>query len=187
MIDPNVQPEVSLSEPSVWLDIAEELRKLARDCENLVGEPGPSMFELNVQPRPHNNVEALAAVDTIALGLLGKRAETKDMGGGTYHRTISAQRGPVGVAVFRRVPDPAAVDPTEELTRLREENERLREAAGLNQARDDEGQGPLPTTRRVEPHLEDARNPGVAIKDGYDLCRAAGYHVPPCELYRPES
>lgn len=138
MDTPNVQPNTPPSEPSVWLDIADELRKIAYDIEQyLAVEPAPRAFSINIQPFVPDGPErygvksravTTAAVDAVALGLLGKVAETKKMGDGTFHRHADALRGPIEVRAYQRVADPAAVDPDEEIARLRAENEQLRAA-----------------------------------------------------------
>lgn len=192
MTHPNVP------EPSVWADIAAELEKMAADCYDLIGQPAPAQFQIYVQPKPHDNLEALAAVDTIASVLLGKPGETKKMGNGNYHRNADGDRGPIALSIFRKVPAPDSRD--EELALLRAEVAELKakqaETAGLNYGRGDEGEtSPLPATRRVESHTGDRVSHIAAdgtkdagpVKSAEDRCREAGRHIAPCTLARQES
>jgi len=135
MTHPNVQPETLPSEPSPWLDIADELEKIAEDARALAGEPAPACFSIIVQPKnpdpyPQHTAKSrpkvIAAVDAIAHALLGKPSADRRMGDGSYHRDASGRRGAIDIATYTSVADPAAVDPEQEIARLRAENEQLR-------------------------------------------------------------
>jgi hypothetical protein len=106
-----------------WADIAAELHRIADDAADLIGQPAPAQFAIHIQPKPRNKAEAVAAVDTIAMVLLGKPGVTKEMNsGGIYHRDASGSRGLISLAVYRQVPSPEAA----ELAVLRAELAELR-------------------------------------------------------------
>jgi hypothetical protein len=136
--DTKVQPETPVSEPSVWADIAAELRRIADDCMDLIGEPAPSHFGIDIQPHnadgpqrnsAKNRAATMACVDTAATVLLGQPGATYPVSGRSFHHGADGQRGPIDLKVYQSVADPNAVDPEEELARLRAENEQLRAAA----------------------------------------------------------
>lgn len=104
----------NVPEPPGWLEIAAELHSLANDVEKLADEPAPSCFQIHIQPKAWNNAAAVAAVDAIALALLGKRGKTRLMGDGVYHRDAGDNRGPIWVHTYRQVPEPH----TAEIARL---------------------------------------------------------------------
>jgi hypothetical protein len=119
---------VQAAGPDPWAEIAAELRRVADDAEKLVGEPAPSCFQIHIQPKPHDVPAAVAAVDTIALALLGKAGETRRMSVGVYHRNADAERGPISMSVYRKVPEP----PTAEIERLRARLAELEARDGLH-------------------------------------------------------
>lgn len=165
-----VQPDPAPSEPSVWADIAAELRRLANDVDDLIGQPAPRQFAINIQPHcgpshppvPKERAETVAAVDTVSLVLLGRPAETRPMSGGSFHHHAYGERGPIKLGVYQGVADPAAVDPDEEIARLRAENDKLRaelggeDPTGLTYGRDPEAD-PQPAAGCVPPHFEHGR------------------------------
>lgn len=127
-----------MSEPSVWADIAAELRRIADDCMDLIGEPAPRVFQLNIQPHnadgpqrdsAKNRAATMACVDTAATVLCGQPGTTYPVGGSSFHHGADGKRGPIDLKVYQSVADPDAVDPDEEIARLRAENEQLRAAA----------------------------------------------------------
>lgn len=113
-----------MSEPSVWADIVAELHKLAEDALTLVGEPGPFLLTLSIQPHPSDPGRA-GQVDAIAEALLGKPGAPVQMCGGNYHHNAEGDRGLIRLQVFTGIPSPRET----ELARLRAENEQLRAAA----------------------------------------------------------
>lgn len=193
MTHPNVQPDPAPSEPSVWADIAAELRKIADDCLDLIGQEPPRFFGIDIQPHcgpglnplPSERAATVVAVDTVSQILLGKNAATERMGGGSFHHTIHGQRGPIKVGIFQSVADPDIVDPDEEIARLRAENEKLRaelgveDPTGLTYGRDPEAD-PQPAAGRVPPHFESGR--GAPFDEPVDRpgrdagCPAHGFH-----------
>lgn len=126
MTQPKVQTDQSMSEPSPWLDIADELEKIAEDLRALAGEPGPAQFAIHIQPKSYNKPETPAAVDAITEALLARPGETTLLPGGIYHHRADGERGPVSLKVYGRVPQPEIAGAAEELAQLRAENERLR-------------------------------------------------------------
>lgn len=165
---PAAQPP---GEPSPWLDIADELERIAADCRDLVGEPAPSLFYVSVQPGRPDDPERAKRIDAAARVLLNKRAETERNGLGSSHYSARGHRGPIGLSVHGNVADPE--DPGAELERLREENARLRAAAGLDHSRDE----PVDAHGgRVPPHLEDGRRPGEAAEG-----ERPGWHASGCQ------
>lgn len=137
MNDLNVPAEPAGREPSVWADIAAELRRIADDCMDLIGEPGPRLFQLNIQPHnadglqrdsAKNRAATMACVDTAATVLCGQPGTTYPVGGSSFHHGAGGQRGPIDLKVYQSVADPDAVDPEQEIARLRAENEQLRAA-----------------------------------------------------------
>jgi hypothetical protein len=135
------EPETTTPvEPSPWLDLAAELHRIADDLETLVGEPALQQVTLHIQPHnadgyqkktAANRPATIAAVDAVAVALLGKPAETKRMSDGVFfHHGVGGTRGPVKVDIYTSVADPDAVDSEQEIARLRAENERLRAIAG---------------------------------------------------------
>lgn len=192
MTHPNVQPEPTPGEPSVWADIAAELRKIADDCLDLIGQPAPGCFDIDIHPLRISHPPVLKeraatidAIDTAALVLLGKKAETREMSGGSFHHTARGRRGPISLMVYNAVADPAAVDPDEEIARLRAENDKLRaelgveDPTGLTYGRDPEA-NPQPAATRVPPHFESGR--GAPFDEPVDRpgrdagCPAHGFH-----------
>jgi hypothetical protein len=147
------------AEPSPWLDLAAEFRRVADDLETLVGEPAPGLVSIDIQPqsklgrhrppRVQDRAEIAAAVDRVAVALLGRAAATKRMGstGNTFHHTVDGERGTIGLNIYQAVADPNLVDPAEEIARLRAENERLRAEAAGQTARADADQLGLNYTR----------------------------------------
>jgi hypothetical protein len=157
------------NEPSVWADIAAELRKIADDCLDLIGQPAPGCFDIDIHPLRISHPPVLKeraatieGIDTVAFVLLGKKAETREMSGGSFHHTAKGRRGPITFSIYNAVADPAAVDPDEEIARLRAENEKLRaelgveDPTGLTYGRDPEAD-PQPAAGRVPPHFEHGR------------------------------
>lgn len=136
MTNPNVQPNTPTSDP--WADIAAELHKLADDVLALVGEPAPACFDISIQPRNpdsylrslvKNRPAIIATVDAIAMALLDKPSEDHRMSDGTFHRDAKGRRGRISVSILTSIADPNAVDPEQEIARLRAENAELRAKA----------------------------------------------------------
>lgn len=151
-----------------WADIAEELHRIADDLHNLIGQPVPGLFALNIQPHNADAYRAntvkgrpitVAAVDAVANVLLGKAAESYPCGGG-FHHGVDGKRGRVTVQIYTSVADPDAVDPEEEITRLRAEVAELRskapDASGFGYSRADDNvpaeDMTLTQPGRIEPH-----------------------------------
>lgn len=118
-----------------WADITAALRRLADNCADLIGQPGPRLIQLDIQPyaksgpdRPEDRAETIANVNTVASALLGVTGNTKRLGSDTFHHKAHGPVGPVVVSIYQSVADPSLVDPNEEIARLRAENERLRAA-----------------------------------------------------------
>jgi hypothetical protein len=168
-MEPTVQPEPTPSEPDAWADIAVELEKIAADCRDLIGQPAPGLFAIDLHPSrityppaPKERAATVDAVDTVALVLLGKKAETKRMEGGAFHHTTRGRRGPIELSIYNAVADPALVDPAEEIARLRAEVAELKakqtDATGLAYTRaDDEPDDPTPVSpARVPMHTVNA-------------------------------
>lgn len=133
MTNPNVQPNTPTSDP--WADIAAELHKLADDVLALVGEPAPACFDISIQPRNpdsylrslvKNRPAIIATVDAIAMALLDKPSEDHRMSDGTFHRDAKGRRGRISVSILTSIADPNAVDPEQEIARLRAEVAELR-------------------------------------------------------------
>lgn len=206
MTDLNVPAESPVSEPSVWADIAAELRRVADEIETLlVAEPAPSSFQLNIQPHNADRIgkptvkgrpATVAAVDAVSGALLGKDAETYSVSGG-FHHGRHGGRGPVSLAIYTSVVSPDAVDPDEEIAQLRAENERLRAAlpgdpTGQSYSRADDGELPQPSAGRVPAHLEDGVTGAViAVAGGHVVHECCGKlddapHANYCEHRRPE-
>lgn len=125
------EPEVTArSTPGTgwYAKAAEALHSIADDLAAL-DVPGDPWVSLNFQPADEKaaNDAKVAAIDTVAQKLLGRPAETRRMTGGVYHHTISGARGPVQVAIYGGVANPAERD-------LRAENERLRAELARAQA-----------------------------------------------------
>lgn len=124
------------AEPSPWLDIADELERIAADLRTLVGEPAPGLVAFDIQPHNadrgsgtvtvKNRPATIAAVDAVALALLGRPAKTEAVGSSAFHHRAGGSRGAIKVGVYTSVADPALVDPDEEIERLRAEVARLR-------------------------------------------------------------
>lgn len=133
--------------PDPWDAIADELERIAKDVRALVGEPAPGCFDINIQPRNadgygkntvKNRPATAAATDAIAKALLGKPSTDVKMGDGSFHRNAAGRRGRIGVAVYTSIADPDAVDPDEEIARLRAEVEQLRGLAYSREADESE-------------------------------------------------
>lgn len=137
MTEPNVTAETSPSEP--WAEIAAELRRIADDVEKLIGQPEPGLFSVDIQPYEavvhppvvKDRAATMSATDAVASALLGKAATTQAMSNGTFHHTTGGKRGRISLSIYQAIADPSAVDPEEEISRLRAENARLRAAAAL--------------------------------------------------------
>jgi hypothetical protein len=130
MTEPTVQPDR-------WADIADELERIAKDVRGLVGQPAPGLVSLSIQPYNADRLgkptakgrpATVAAVDAVATALLGKPGATYDVSGG-FHHGVHGESGPISVGVYTSVAAPDAVDPEEEIARLRAEVEQLRAAA----------------------------------------------------------
>jgi hypothetical protein len=139
-----------------WRALAAELRSIANVFETLVDQPAPRRVALNIQPynadeyrgvTAKNRPATIAAVDAVAVALLGRPAETERMGDGYYHHTLSGTCGPLDVAVYQVVADPRVVDPEEEIERLRARVAELeaRDATGLLYTRADDEDEPAGT------------------------------------------
>lgn len=173
---------LNVPEPSVWADIAAELEKIAADCRDLIGQPAPKSFQLNIQPHcgptypppPKERAETVTAVDTVSQILLGRSAKTERVGGNTFHHGARGSRGSVSFSIYQSVADPALVDPDEEIARLRAENEALRadldrahevalaDPTGLTYGRGDEGGDPRPVSpARVPLHTGGMTDEGL--------------------------
>lgn len=96
MTDKTVTQEQPAGEPSVWADVAAELRRIADDVLLLVGEDAPLHVELTVQPAR----ATIQSVDDVAAVLVDKHGEAF----GTLHRAY-AHRGPVALSIYRSVPE----------------------------------------------------------------------------------
>lgn len=100
---------------------ADELRAIADDLDAL-GPDYPAMSSVTVYIQPPDSGAAdqiKSHVDDVAVALLGKPGETREMSSGVYHHTITGFRGSVQVSVFQRLPKPDAKDA--EIERLRAE------------------------------------------------------------------
>jgi fumarate hydratase class II len=121
-------PDTVQPDPSPWLDIAAELRRIADDVETLAGEPAPGLFSIDIQPHnadgcgvdtAKNRPVTQAAVDAVAQALIGKVGVTEHMVGSAFHHKAYGQRGAIKVGIYQSVAGPDAVDPEQEIERLR--------------------------------------------------------------------
>jgi hypothetical protein len=139
-----------------WRALAAELRSIANACDTLTDQPAPALVSLNIQPHSaddyrgvtaKNRPATIAAVDAVAVALLGRPAETERMGDGSYHHTLRRTYGPIDVSVYQSIADPAAVDPVQEIERLRARVAELeaRDATGLLYTRADDEDEPAGT------------------------------------------
>ena len=101
-----------------------ELRRIADALETVPAGFGPSYVGLSIHAGRSNQTASIAAVDAVAMAVIGKVGTTQRMGNGTYHHDASSYSGPVDVGIFQRVPSPA----DSELERLRAEVEALKAA-----------------------------------------------------------
>jgi hypothetical protein len=113
--------------PDPWAAMAAELRRMADDFEKLIGQVAPGLVSLDIQPKgdvshppvAKQRAETIEAVDAVAHALFGEPGETKAMSNGTFHHKRYGRRGRITVDVYQALADPGAVDPDEEIARLR--------------------------------------------------------------------
>jgi hypothetical protein len=156
--------------PDAWTQFAAELRRIAADAEKLVGSPAPLYLNLSIHPftprstdraNPEARAETVAAVDEVAIALLGRPAATRKMGSGAFHHTISGNRGPIGISILQEVADPAAVDKDAEPERLRAELE----SRGLLYQREANDPTPVSPARGGEVHVGGVRDGGQLVDE----------------------
>lgn len=128
-----VQPTTDKAEP--YQVIADELRHIASDLEKLIGS-GLSMpwFMIGIQPatgRRGHDQDVVAAVDAVAIALLGRPASGKRLST-SYMHIIEGKRGPVEVNVYQSVSDPEERERDAELARLRAEVAELKTKAPVD-------------------------------------------------------
>ncbi len=115
--------------------VAAELHRIADSIATLAGSglPQPSV-SITILPGGHDDADSrtiVARIDRVAAALQVGPATTRRLsGGGFYHGNSYASRwrGPVSVAVFDEVPDPAALERDAEVERLRAELAALHDA-----------------------------------------------------------
>lgn len=177
MTHPNVPATEVNSEPDPFDVLSAELHRVADDIAKLVdsGLPGPSLFQLNIQPRTHSHDDDLTAraIDAMATALLGIRGQVQKMDSGVYHYgTEQPRRGPIDVVIYGGVATPwalkndvaaaeaALAEREAELAKMRAEVDALRAArsplaadpSGLAYTRaDSDGDDPMPVSRARVP------------------------------------
>lgn len=162
-------------EPNGYAVTAAELRRIADALDTLTTPVKPVSVQLAILPE-----KTEAAVDAVAVAVLGKPGKGERNGRDWYHvrRTDPNGYAPVSVSVLAVVPGPPD-ERDAELAELRAENERLRAVApsfvdddptGLGYSR--EADDPTPTTAvpaTVEGHAEFS---GRATVPDVTLCLA---------------
>ncbi len=95
-------------EPGPYQAAAQTLHRLADGLASLA-EPGlPEQVHISVHVQPPSMTPTtIATVDTIGSALCGAPGVTARMPNGSYHHTSDWQDGPIRIAVYAEVPDPA--------------------------------------------------------------------------------
>ena len=106
------QPNVP--EPNGYEAVVAELRRIADALETVPPGFGVSHASVDIHAGEREDSSAIAAVDAVAMAVLGKPGALRSVGNG-YHHHAEGDWKPVHFAVYQRVPGPADL----ELERLR--------------------------------------------------------------------
>jgi hypothetical protein len=101
MDQPTIPPPTDTGEPAGYAATAAELRRLADALDALTPPTRPGYVRLSIVPRDSDT----AAVDAVAMALLGKRGETERIGTDWYHVAKGDVRH-VHVSIQAKVPGP---------------------------------------------------------------------------------
>ena len=147
-----------------------ELRRIADAHEGVPAGCEPFYVSLGIQPGVAGEFAA-AAVDTVALAVLGKKGETTEFGGRTLHE-VSGDFRPVRVSIYQRLPEPR--------TELEAANARLDEQATGDDSRavhyleagsDGDGDDRMACGLRFGDAVKTSAYTGVAAKVTCPKCR----------------
>lgn len=84
-----------------------ELRRIADLLETLPPGFEPEHVGIDIMAGPQDDSSAVAAIDAIAVALLGKPGATKKMSDGSFQHSAAGEwSDPVRISVFQAVPDP---------------------------------------------------------------------------------
>src|SRR6266508_2105127 len=128
-----------------YADLATELHAIADDLAGLAGRDLPELYlSIHMQPRVQGDEAKIAAVDALAVALVGAPGQTVQLSGGSYHHRFNGRRGPVSIDGLQQVTPPEQQALQEEIERARAELERLRSsdldtARTTSTAADDDG------------------------------------------------
>lgn len=122
----------SIHRPNGYEPVVAELRRIADALQTVPAGCEPFYVSLGIQPGVAGDFAAAAAVDTVALAVLGKKGETAEFGGRTLREAAGDFR-PVRVSIYQRLPEPRT-----ELVQLRA---RVAELEAANARKDEQATG----------------------------------------------
>jgi hypothetical protein len=96
-----------IHQPNGYEKAVAELRRIADLLETLPPGFEPEHVGIDIMAGPKDDSNAVAAIDAVAVALLGKPGATKKMSDGRFHHSAAGEwTDPVRIAVFQAVPEP---------------------------------------------------------------------------------
>jgi hypothetical protein len=98
-----------IHQPNGYEKAVAELRRIADILEAMSPGFEPYHVGVDIMAGPSGDSSAIAAVDAVGMALLGRPGVTEGVAGGNVHHRLSGEwSDPVRIAIFQRVPGPAA-------------------------------------------------------------------------------